>query len=344
MYSVAAGFLLVVWSLAGWGATAVRTAPLQDLLIRVADSAPAQAVSYEDSTLSAQINGQLLEVPVKVGQSVAQGALLARIDCRDYQLTERGAQASVHSLTAQLELASAQLSRVRQLQDRGNVSRELRDRRQAELDSLRGQLQAAEVTLLQAQLAVSRCDIRAPFAALVTARQAPIGALLAPGSPVLSIISNSPPELSAQLSPAQVAGLQTGEHAVFEAYGERFPLQLRVVVGKLHPTMRTQDVRLEFSDSSPLAGATGRLRWYSREPHLPARYVVRRHAQLGVMLYQQGTSVFHHLPAAIEGQSVAFELPRNTLLITDGRHAVNHGDAVTLIEPPAGSYAATSAE
>ncbi|MEH6578835.1 MAG: hypothetical protein V7731_17375 [Amphritea sp.] len=161
---------------------------------------------------------------------------------------------------------------------------------------------------------------------------------------MLSIINNTPPELSAQLSPAQVASLQDGKHLVFEAYGERFPLQLRVAVDMINPTTRTQDVRLEFATESPLSGATGRLSWLSKDPHLPARYVVRRHDQLGVMLYQQGKSVFHHLRDAVEGQAVAFELPSNTLLITDGRHAVNHGDSVTLMERKAGSYAASAAE
>ncbi|MEH6578834.1 MAG: hypothetical protein V7731_17370 [Amphritea sp.] len=147
MYKYISGFLLVSLSFFSWSSAVVRTAPLQDLLVQVEFSAPAKAVSYEDSILSAQISGQLLEVLPKVGEQVDQGVLLARIDCRDSLLIKTSAQANLASLNAQMRLATAQLTRAKQLQNRGNVSQERRDRRQAELGSLRGLQQAADVAL-----------------------------------------------------------------------------------------------------------------------------------------------------------------------------------------------------
>ena len=60
-------FLLTTFSVQ---AAAVRTATVAELAFVVEESAPATVVSYDHSLLSAQIEGRVLEVPVRVGDKV----------------------------------------------------------------------------------------------------------------------------------------------------------------------------------------------------------------------------------------------------------------------------------
>lgn len=74
-----AGLFLLVWLSASYGAErVVRVAPLQQLEIRIEQSAPATVVSYQQAILSAQLSGLLMELIPSVGDRVKQGDILAR--------------------------------------------------------------------------------------------------------------------------------------------------------------------------------------------------------------------------------------------------------------------------
>jgi len=328
-----AGFFLLLWASTGSGAErVVRVAPLQELQIRIEQSAPATVISYQQAILSAQLNGLLMELIPRVGDRVKKGDILARIDCRDYRFAEDRAVAEVSSSQAQAKLARQQLERAKRLQKQGNASKELQDQRQAELNSSRASLQAAEAVKQQASLAVTRCEIAAPFNGSISQRLVSPGNLMAPGAPLLEMIGDQNLELSAHLSPQQVLSVERGTELAFESYGDSYPLKLRVAVAAINSVARTRDVRLAFISSKPLPGAVGRLSWRSREQHIPARYMVQRGQQLGVLLFEQGKARFYPLPGAVEGQSVAVDLALETWLITDGRFSVRDGDSLILAD------------
>lgn len=333
MTRMLAGLFLLLWLPASYGAErVVRIAPLQQLQIRIEQSAPATVISYQQAILSAQLSGLLMELIPSVGDRVKQGDILARIDCRDYRLAEDRAAAEVSAAQAMAGLAGQQLARAKRLQKQGNASRELQDRRQAELNSSSASLLAAEAAKQQANLAVSRCDIAAPFNGSISQRLVSPGNLMAPGTALLEIIGDQNIELSAHLSPQQVLSIERSAELTFASYGEKYPLRLRVAVAAINSVARTRDVRLAFILSQPLPGAVGRLSWRSSEQHIPARYLVQRGQQLGVMLFEQGKARFHQLPGAVEGQSVAVDLAEETQLITDGRFSVNDGDSLILAD------------
>ncbi|WP_432471547.1 efflux RND transporter periplasmic adaptor subunit [Amphritea sp. HPY] len=328
-----AGLLLLLWLPASYGAErVVRVAPLQQLQVRIEQSAPATVISYQQATLSAQLSGLLMELIPSVGDEVKKGDTLARIDCRDYRLAEDRAAAEVSAAQAMAGLARQQLARAKRLQKQGNVSRELQDQRQAELNSSRASLLAAEAAKQQASLAVSRCDIAAPFSGSISQRLVSPGNLMAPGTALLEIIGDQNIELSAHLSPQQVLSIERSAELTFDSYGEKYPIRLRVAVAAINSIARTRDVRLAFISSKPLPGAVGRLSWYSSEQHIPARYLVQRGQQLGVMLFEQGKARFYPLSGAVEGQSVAVDLAPETQLITDGRFSVSDGDSLILAD------------
>lgn len=113
-----------------------------------------EAVSTVD--LSFEVGGRLVKLPVREGQVVSKGDLVAALDPTDFELAVRQAK-------VQRSLALKELARYRKLLKRDNVSQQAFDRAQAEF-SLR------DVALDQAQRNLDYATIEAPFRALVTRR------------------------------------------------------------------------------------------------------------------------------------------------------------------------------
>lgn len=322
------GLILLILGCTTVSAATVRTAALGTLLQPLRFSAPAEVVQPEHSLLSARINSQVEQVHVRVGDQVEAGALLVSLDCRDHRLQLRQQQAGREGLVAQQTLARQQLQRANKLLKQRNASRELYDQRRAELTRLLAELDASSARLAEAELAVERCDVRAPFAGLITERLASTGSYMAIGSGLVRLLRLDGLEVSAELSTTDVAALQQATMIRLDVDNKSYPLQLRTVLPRVDKRARTRTARLTFSDTPALAGSSGRLHWQDGRQQLAARYRVRHNGSAGLMLWTAGKVRFYPLPEAIEGQPVVVDLPAETLIIVEGQFAVTDGDSV----------------
>lgn len=105
--------------------------------------------ALRQSTVAAQVGGNVLQLAVKAGDRVKAGALLARIDERELQAGLAGGDAGVAQAAAALAQAQQNASRTRDLRTQGFVS-------QASLDVAETQLQAAQAAHRQAQAGRTR--------------------------------------------------------------------------------------------------------------------------------------------------------------------------------------------
>ena len=322
-------FLLTTFSVQ---AAAVRTATVAELAFVVEESAPATVVSYDHSLLSAQIEGRVLEVPVRVGDKVVQGQVLVKLECSDYQLAQSQATAALSVLDARLVLARQQLQRAEKLVKQRNASEELRDQRRAELRALQAERRSAVAAVDNAKLRVSRCEISAPFSGTVTERPAMLGSLASVGTSLVKVLSDTPPELSAQVPPALLPSLRNTEAPYFLSEHARYPVTLRVELPLVNSMTRTREVRMRFTAKPALTGASGRLVWRNRQQQIPSQYAVKREGVMGLMLWRQGVAEFLPLPGALEGQALRVELPADTELIIEGQHTVQNGETVERLE------------
>jgi RND family efflux transporter MFP subunit len=143
--------------------------------------------ALQQSTVAAQVGGNVLQLAVKAGDRVKAGALLARIDERELQAGLAGGDAGVAQAAAALAQAQQNTTRTRDLRTQGFVS-------QASLDVAETQLQAAQAAHRQAQagrsqaaLARSFAAVTAPFDAVVLATHVEAGDLATPGRPLVTL-------------------------------------------------------------------------------------------------------------------------------------------------------------
>jgi len=283
------------------------------------------------SNIVAQTGGELQDLPVRVGQRVAKGATLARLDCRDNRLLLRQQQALAESAQARLELARKQMRRIRSLAGERNVSEELLNQSEFELADAHAGLARTQATREGAELAVARCDIEAPFAGIILARLASLGEYLSPGQPVVTLLDHHQLEIKAILPADLAKAAAAAGKPTLDLDGARYPLRFARLVAAIDPLGRSQEARFTFADSTALPGASGRLTWQAEHPHVPADLVVERDGRLGLFIADGKTARFHPLPHAIEGRpapvaSLADESP----VVQSGRDALMDGAAIEI--------------
>jgi len=316
-------------------ATPVTTQPLAQLLIHPEFSAPAHVQSLNDSRLSSELTARIDNIRVRVGDQVKSGDPLVELDCRDYQSQLSSQQVMLNELEAQQELAQSQLKRARLLEKRNNIGEEQVEQRATEVSVLRARRAFQQERIRQSELAVERCQIRAPFAGVVTERLAQAGELATPGTPLLRLRQLDLLEISASLRVDQEPPVNGG--VVFEYQDRRYPLTLRRLLPVIESRARTREARFEFAAELAPPGAAGRVIWRDGADYIPAYLLVRRQldnqSELGLILLDGEQARFHPLPGAIEGQAARVDLDRLQLVIVDGRQSLRDGDAVSVQLP-----------
>ncbi len=313
-----------------WGQTAVTVQSFAQLAIHPEGSAPATVVSLNDSPIAAEISAPIVTVTARVGDVVAAGAELARLDCRDFEASEQQAEASVEALAARLALARYQLSRTQSLVRGNTVSEESLKQREAEAKALAAEQRAAEATLTRTRHDRERCILRAPFRAVVAERMAGIGSYAVPGQALFRLVDLDRIEVSAQVPATDLPLLLNVTDYSFLADKVRSSLALRTVAPVVETRSRTVEVRLESTVGSLLPGSAGRLVWRDPRSFLPAEYLLRREGRYGVFVAEEGRARFIPVDQVAEGRPAPATLPAEAQVVVEGRFALQDGDAITV--------------
>lgn len=305
--------------LAALPALAWDAKPLRDIAVYPERRAQAQVVSLNESRLAAEISARIVALPAEPGQRLARGALLARLDCADYERAVESAQAALSASEARAHLAALQHARARKLAAENFISRDALDMRAAEQDASHAEMAVHRASLETARAARGKCAIRAPFPAIVVERLAQLGEMAAPGTPLVLLLDTSRIELRAEVQAADAASLRDIGQAEFIDFSGRWPARLKRLSPALGKSSRLAEARLRFVGAQPAPGASGQLIWRATRAHVPAAYVARRAAGLGVFVAAGKTARFHPLPAAQEGRPALAEgLPPDSRIVVRG--------------------------
>ncbi|MBI3147688.1 MAG: efflux RND transporter periplasmic adaptor subunit [Betaproteobacteria bacterium] len=291
--------------------------------------APAAVVSRNESRIAAELPAVVLEMNAEVGEVVAKGSVLARLDPRDYELALARARAAEESTKARLALAEAQLKRARELKAEGFISADALLQRETELAVVAAELKSAAAALATARHNLDKCVIRAPYRAIVRSRGGQVGELAGSGVPLYTLTEAERLEVAAQVPAREASDLAQAKDFHFVGQDGHFALALLRISPAIDRAARTREVRLAFKGKAPLPGAEGRLEWRDAQAHLPAEYLLRRGKELGVFLNEAGKARFLPLPEAQEGRPVRAALAPSARVAGAGRHALSDGQALT---------------
>jgi len=309
---------------------AVEARALSEVALYPERDASAQVVALNDSRIAAEIAGRIEAITVEPGQTIAQGALVARIDCRDHALARDQARAALAAANSRLALANQQLGQARALQAKGFVSQEALAARETEVSVRHADVLQARAQLNTADHAVGKCEIRAPFPAIVRQRLGQVGELAVPGTPLVALIDTQRIEIAAQVQLADTGSL-AGTNAIrFTGDGGTLPVRLLRISPAIDRQARTVEARLQFPGDALAPGAQGRILWRDTRPHLPADAIVRRDGRLGVFLVKAGHARFRPLPEAQEGRPAPTDLAPDARVVIKGQLVLRDGAPVAV--------------
>ena len=160
--------------------------------------------------LTAEVAARLVRVLRDEGASVREGEVLAVFDDTDYRLTLDRARAAQAVAEANQAHAVVEKERADNLLKTGGIT---------DKDHLSAQvgLRVAEASLAQARVEVaiaaqqhSRCQMKAPFAGRVARRFPDPGTLLAPGTPVFTLVDDAVLEFRGSLPSVEYGRIRPG--------------------------------------------------------------------------------------------------------------------------------------
>lgn len=149
--------------------------------------------AVEDTAITAQVSGYLLERHFQEGQIVEKGQLLYTIEPSTFEAQVASAKAMVSEARSSLKKAELDFERGKNLVKSNNISQAEFDALTASLMSARAQLEAGIAQEKVAEVNLSHTTIRAPFTGRISDSKVSTGDLLSPSSGVLTTLVSMDP-------------------------------------------------------------------------------------------------------------------------------------------------------
>jgi RND family efflux transporter MFP subunit len=212
---------------------AVLTATVREGAVSDMIQTVALIQSETASTISAQVNGGLLEMRFHEGDTVKKGQIMARIDPRPLRDQVDAAEARLAAAKETYATQQAIYNRDKALFNGGAISRQELELSSAQLASVKASLTAAERALETAKTYLSYADVPAPYSGIVTARLMEPGDLAVPGKPLYTLQTPGPVKLISKLSQDDLKRLTPDSEVTFR-WGEN---NLRAKIKRLYPAL-----------------------------------------------------------------------------------------------------------
>lgn len=166
--------------------TQARVAPLE-----ISERTLGSLEAVNDPKIAAEIAGKIIDIPVRAGEAVSKGQLLARMDPADATSQAAADQGEIARLTALLAQQERVVARQTELVQKNFISRNALEDVSAQRDALQSQLATSKAKAELSKNNVSKTRIVAPFDGIVEEQLATTGDYIKLGDPLFRIVSNS---------------------------------------------------------------------------------------------------------------------------------------------------------
>jgi RND family efflux transporter MFP subunit len=211
----------------------------------------------ELTTLSFEVAGTLGQVSLNVGQELAAGDEIARIDPTSLELQVATAAAAVDQASSAAQNAADNYARQQELLERGSTTRVAVDGARTEAETSAAALEQAKKSLEQAEQTLAKSVLTAPYPGIVNTVDVRSFATVGAGTPVVSMYSTDRFEVSFSVNFDTVNALVVGKEASVRL-ADRPDIILDAVVSEIASradAVSSFPVVLELRESHPLLKA-----------------------------------------------------------------------------------------
>ena len=225
-------------------------------------SASGYVTARRIATVSAEIIGKMQDVLVEEGSVVEAGQIVARLDPTLAELDRDVAAADRDGAKADKTNADATLKRLESV-GRGTVVSEadLLDARAAAATAA-ARLNSAEARLARAEALLAKYEIRAPFAGVVTSKDAQPGEIVSPSAAgggstrtgICTVVDMTSLEIEVEVSESFISRVVPGQtvRAALDAYPEwEIPAKVVAIIPTANRAQATVKVRIGIEAEDP---------------------------------------------------------------------------------------------
>jgi multidrug efflux system membrane fusion protein len=290
--------------------------------------------AFNTANIKSRIDGQIMRVNFKEGQSVKQGELLIVIDSRPYEAQLAQMQAQLFRDQALLSDAKLNLQRYTTLIPSGSIAQQQVDTQKSLVDQLEGTVRTDQAQIETAKLQIVYCHITAPFAGRVGLRQVDTGNIVhaSDTNPMLVLTQLQPIAVIFTLPedqlPTVAQHMKTSTLQV-EAYSRDD--QTKLATGKLQTIDNEIDQTTGTAKLKAVFDNTDNQLWPNQFVNANLLLETRKNITVlptaAILRGPQGTFVYAVKPdKTVEARTVAISLTQgNITAITSG---LNPGDMV----------------
>lgn len=304
-----------------------------------------------------KVSGRIVRINKRLGDWVERGEIVAKVDDAEYQQEVLEAvanlkisQANQADIESQFELAKQELERVQLLQEKGIASPSELDAATSNYDALQSRIKLAHARVEQTQAALNSARIRLDYTVLratepgfVGERFVDEGGLLAPNSPIVSVIGIDTVVVRTTVIERVYGQIELGQSA--EIVVDAFPNDAFTgIVSRIAPMLdqesRVAQMEVEVENGSHLLkpGMFCKVNVMLAERDsaqvVPAQAVVKRDGKDGVYVVNKEESIANYVQVEL-GISTADKCeilsPRiEGPVVTIGQHLLEDGSGVVL--------------
>jgi RND family efflux transporter MFP subunit len=170
--------------------------------------------SSSETELSFRVAGTIEELPIKVGDTVRRGDLIARLDPQDYELQVDEANAGVVRAEAEARNALANYNRIRALYEAQNASRTELDQARTTSESANAAVVSARKRLELVRLQLGYTTITAPADGSIASVPVTLNENVGMGQLVAVLESGARAEIEVGIPGVLISQIDTGDETV----------------------------------------------------------------------------------------------------------------------------------
>jgi multidrug efflux system membrane fusion protein len=290
--------------------------------------------AFNTANIKSRVDGQIMTVNVKEGQTVRQGELLIVVDPRPYEVMLSQMQAQLFKDQASLRDAKLNLDRYTSLIPSGSIAQQQVDTQKATVDQLDGTVRTDQAQIDNARLQITYCHITAPFTGRIGLRQVDPGniAHASDTNPMLILTQLQPIAVIFTLPEDQLQTVsQHMKNSTLRVDAYSRDDQTKLATGKLQTIDNEIDQTTGTAKLKAVFDNNDNQLWPNQFVNANLLLETRKNSTVlptaAILRGPQGTFVYAVKPdQTVEARNVAISLTQgNTTVITSG---LNPGDTV----------------
>lgn len=187
--------------------------------LRVGPALSGSLQPERQAEIRAELPGAVLSIFADVGQRVAAGQVIARLDDRAVRDQALSARSGVSTAETAHAVAVREQERAEALFRAGAIAERNLELARSQASAAATQLANARAMLASAEKAFASTQVRAPFAGVIAMRQASAGDVVAPGAPLFTLVDPASMRLEASVPANELAAIRLGLPVEFHVAG-----------------------------------------------------------------------------------------------------------------------------